>query len=251
MSDRTKLVLAAMAAAGVIAAVALVPATPPDLASPRAAEFRFAARAAYRAASMESCPPVKEWPRTRFLARQRQALAEFESSHPGPLRAQLQMAQDDAALGLGCWADGDPEVARIHVRLARTEVTQGLARMTQLAPEIGRGFLAPRAPSPASARFRKAVRALVEFTDPACPVSTRAGNDTVLAAAQRELAGFRQELEGRPQAIDFDVARSDQVYQDSLAEPQCAPPSARSVAELGSAALAETRARIAALGKLR
>jgi hypothetical protein len=239
-----------MLGSAVIAVVALVPPEPPDIASPRAAEFRQVAREVYTSALRESCPPVNTLPRSAVLADQRRALAAFERQHElSPIGVQLQIAREDAKLDLGCWADGDPAFAKLHVLLARTNVTKGLAKLDQLAPEIGGGRGPAQAQSRASALFRKQVRAAVAATDPECDVSALADNDTVLAAAQQELGTFREEIEGTARALDFDAAQSDQVYQTSLALDQCPAPSARPVAELGAEAVAATRKRIAELRK--
>jgi len=250
VSTSMKWTLAAMFGVALVAVLALMPPEPPELASPNAAEFRQAARDVYTSALRESCPPVTAYPRSTLLADQRRALAEFELRYgTGAIGRQLQAAREDAELDLGCSDDGDKVFARLHVMLARTDVTKGLARMEQLVRQIGGGQLPPRAPSREAAVFRKQVRAAADATDPVCAVSSKAANDTVLADAQQALAAFRRSIEGQARAVDFDIAQSDQVRLNSLAEIQCPTPSDLPAEELSRRAAEATQKRIAELKK--
>lgn len=251
ISTGTKWTLVAMFGVALAAVLALMPPEPPEIASPNAAEFRAAARNVYTSAFRESCPPVTAYPRSALLADQRRALAEFEHRYgTGAIGRQLQAAREDAELDLGCSDDSDTTFAKLHVMLARTEVTKGLDRMEQLVRQIGGGQLPPRAPSREAAVFRKQVRALIDATDPLCAASSKASNDTVFGDASDEVMLFRRSLGDTDRAYDFDIAQSDQFRTNSLAEIQCPSPSDLPVQELSKQAVEQTRKRIAELKKL-
>lgn len=216
------------------------------------AEFRYEAGEVYENLTMESCEPNPALRRAVVLGSEGEAIRAFERRLRGtPLEFHLAVARNDATRRIGanrgCWADSDSEFAKIHVQMARDGVQGGIQRLEALAAEIADSLPVVNAQAGDAVEFRSDVRRLVGVFWAPCTMSSRAGNDEILAPARAEVSRFRQRLDGTAHAIHFDLAWADAAYIWSITEVSCDEPDTGPPAELRREALGEIRRQIAEL----
>jgi hypothetical protein len=217
------------------------------------AKFRSGARDVYVALLQESCERDPALARAKVLAAERSAMQAFEKQiGTSPAATQLAFARTDieyrqAHNALGCWNDGHPSFAQMHVKMARDSATQGLAGLRTAAPTVprlaGTGALDPGK----SVEFRTQVRDLVERLNPQCQMIAAADNDSVLAASRAELEKLRERLKPTAWFLPFVIAEADILYEQSNVMVECAAPGPETADQQKRAILLDTRARIARL----
>lgn len=216
------------------------------------AEFRYEAGEVYENLTMESCEPNPALRRAVVLGSEGEAIRAFERRLRGtPLEFHLAVARNDATrrigVNRGCWADSDPDFARIHVQMARDGVRGGVQRLEALASELADSLPEMSARADEAVEFRYQARRFLEGFEAPCPMSSRAENVAILAPARAELQRFRQRLDGTAYAIHFDLAWADAAYIWSITEVSCVEPDTGPPAELRREALEEVRRQIAEL----
>lgn len=219
------------------------------------AEFRYYARHAYEALTIESCQERPALRRDLVLAREKAAMTALEErvrSHPAG--AHLALARSDVHYarevgGLGCWEDSSADFAAIHVQMARNRVRGGLIEMQRLASAAAPVPISGNIASSSAARFRSSARELIALLQPLCP-STPADNARILAPAKAELARFRKNLQETPYALHLAVAEADALYERSITTAECVDAPAVPPVQASRSALEETRRRIGSLATL-
>jgi len=190
-----------------------------------------------------------------MLRNEAAAIAAFEdASRTKPQYFHLTVARADTAHTLsqegGCSADSDLDFALLHVEHARGLVPKSLAIMRSLEPSRADQRPAVVALATDAAPFRFRVRDLERSIRRMCRLSNRADNSEILGPSRREVSEFKRGLAGSPYAAHYQIAEDDVTYYQSFILVECANPSAAPPETLRANALAETKARIAAIEAL-
>lgn len=214
-------------------------------------EVRWIARHIYEDLNRPSCSAPPGFNRTARLGEARAAVTAFEARAAGTgLAFPLAVAQADAAYEQvsvgGCWVDDDIDFAEKHLEMTRETVEDGLRMLTPYLTGSPSSTVATVSAEHGAA-FRSGVRDLARTVRPMCRLTSRVDNDVIVAAAQAEVARFRQRIEGTPWALHYDIAEGDVVYWSRRVMVDCAAPGATAPEAESAELLADARRRIAAL----
>ncbi len=213
------------------------------------AEFRFAARHMYADLHSPSCNAPSGFSRQALLRSETDAVSNFERQLKGTEAGhQLALARQDVrykqqAVG-GCWNDGDPTFAQMHVQMTKESVRNGLDALRSLSGDLGSGSISGLTGSGDRSEFRYRVRRLVETARPMCALHAERDNKELLTPALGEIDRFERSLAGTPHAPHFKIAEADVAYEQSVTTVECSEPSGQLPDQISAEALADVRKQI-------
>lgn len=215
--------------------------------------FRFAARQMYNGLLNPSCEDDPALDRAVVLAKEAARVAALEARLRATVSSyQLQVAREDWQQSeKGCWNDGDPSFAKMHIEIARDDVTSGLREVQRLAS------LAPPKPTdaadsrlPKAPAYRALVRTVVSNLMPLCELTSAAPDDVVLAQAREALGKYKDNARSTPYARQFAMAEADATYIRKHTVAECAISENEAPAAVSQAMLQETQSYIAQLAAI-
>jgi hypothetical protein len=196
-----------------------------------------------------SCHAPSGFSRKALLRAETEAVSSFERDVKGTEAGQqLALAQQDIRYKQkadgGCWNDGDPDFAEMHVQMTKESVRNGLEKLRRLSGRLGSGAMGGLDEATDSSEFRYRVRDLIETVRPMCDLHAERANDELLAPARREVHRFKRSLRDTPYALHFAIAEADVAYEQSVTLVECSERSTQPSDQIRSDILANVRKQI-------
>ncbi len=215
------------------------------------ASFRVSARMLYKDLLSPSCRGAAPgFDRKTQLAPERAAVARLELALKETRAGQqLALARHDAEADGGCWADGDPRFAALHVQMTRDAMRIGLPALRKEAANLPGRAIKEMTEMPNGPAFRAGVRALTDLAvNRPCTDLTSPAEAKLRASFKVMLADFRAALPAQA-AAHHDMAAADAAWEFGNIILECAEPDQSAEAD-SAADLGRVQAQLAALRRL-
>lgn len=213
-------------------------------------EFRDVARNMFEALESRPCYNSRDVDWDTALKSDYESVAQLERDFAGSSAgSHLTIAKDDAAyehaisVARGvCISNSQSRNPREHVEYIHRKVAGYISQLREMSLGVNAQPAADLLEN--AAGFRYSVRRLTEMYHSLCPWTSLGSNFEVFARGRAELEKFEQRIHQTPWSDQYEIAKSDVIYQRSQVIPECDEPDPTPISELSDKVLASTTERI-------